>query len=65
MMKVAEVELEQAQKHFNADSKGSYDKINAERLLGFRIDLKEVSTIEYYDYLKEADKIARSMQAKK
>ena len=65
MMKVAEEDLKQQEKLFATTSKGGGEKINAERILGFRIDLKEVSVVEYYDYLKEADKVARSMSAKK
>jgi hypothetical protein len=64
LMKIAEAELEQVSKQ-NSGSKRGNEKISAERILGFRIDLKEVSVVEYYDYIKEADVLARSMSAKK
>jgi hypothetical protein len=64
IMKIAEAELEKVSKQ-NDGSKVGNEKISAERILGFRIDLKEVSVLEYYDYIKEADKLARSMSAKK
>lgn len=65
MMKVAEADLEQSQKRFSTKKKTFSDKINAERLLGFRMPLRDISAVEYYTYIKEADKIARSLSAKK
>jgi hypothetical protein len=64
LMKIAEAELEKISKT-KSTSNGGNEKISAERILGFRIDLKEVSVVEYYEYIKEADTLARSMSAKK
>ncbi len=65
MMKVAEVGVQAASKNFTEQKSKYSDKINAERILGVNINLKEVSAVEYYVYLKEADKVARSLSAKK
>jgi len=65
LMKIAETDLEATQKLFQGVSNKQADKIHAERVLGFRIPLKEISAVEYYAYIKEADKIARSLSAKK
>jgi hypothetical protein len=65
LMNIAKTELEQIQKQMSSGAKSGNEKISAERILGFRIDLKDISVIEYYDYIKEADKIARSLSAKK
>ena len=65
MFEIARLELERATKTTVSKKNKFSDKINAERILGFNIALKEVSVIEYYSYLSEADKIARSMSAKK
>lgn len=64
MMEVARLSFEQLEKKSSVKSNQYADKIKAERILGFRIDLKEVSVIEYYNYLNEANAVAKQMSAK-
>jgi hypothetical protein len=65
MMMVAEQQLQEITKQFGGNPNKFSEKISAERILGFRIDMKQVSVVEYYNYLNEADKIAKQMTRKK
>jgi hypothetical protein len=65
MMLVAQQQLEEIAKQFGESKNVLAEKINAERILGFRIDVKQISVVEYYNYLNEADKIAKQMMQKK
>lgn len=64
IMMVTEQQLKESTKSFGGNPNKFSEKINAERILGFRINMKEVSVVEYYNYLTEADKIARQMTRK-
>ena len=64
MYEVARLSFEQLEKKSNVKSNQYADKIKAERILGFRIDLKECSVIEYYNYLNEANAVAKQMHSK-